>query len=159
MVSKGTHWPPEDWDGGRGCPRALCNCEWERTETSSVIRFLRAELELRWSGIASAGGGGALKTARAGSREDLQLLCCRDPSHPYPPLSQGGRCYSGKIPSPCCHLPNRGVGSLGQTKTKPFIFLCRSKHRGPCWAWGGGAVSVEDSARAESGGQYLSLEH
>lgn len=38
-------------------------------------------------------------------------------------LSQGGRCYSRKAPSSSGHLANRGVGSLDQTKTKPFIFL------------------------------------
>lgn len=51
---------------------------------SSVIRFLRAGLELRWSGIASAGGGGVLKAARAGSRGRSPALEGR--KRPLPPL-------------------------------------------------------------------------
>lgn len=160
VVSKGTRWPLEDWDGGRGCPRALCSREWERTKISFVILFLRARAGAGWTGIAFAGGGGVLKAARGWGLGKISGLGKRRLPILPPPLSQGGRCYFGKVPPSAATFPTEGWGPWARQR-QSHSFVCKRKHRGPpCLAWGWrGPVSVGDSARAESGGQCLSLEH
>lgn len=74
-------------------------------------------------------------------------------------LAKPGRqvlfCYSGKVPSLCGHLPSRGVGSLGRTKTKPVHFPVKESTRALAWQGGGGGAGGSrfcgDEAKAELG--------
>lgn len=124
-------------NGGRGCPRALCNCEWERTKLSSVIRFLGAGLELGRSEIASASAGGVLKAARAGNRGRFQFRKGgRDPSTPSPPR----QVLFWKDPLPLLPPSQQRGGVPGPDKDKAICLSVKESTRGPYLALGRGVL-------------------